>query len=124
MAWMPCLTAGVVFIIGILAYTAFPDLSVAESEQIVGMMASVIANENIIFYVAMVMLFGGIIAAIVSTADSVLMTFSSIISKDLYGRYINPGASDNKKIIGGRVVGFVAVAFLLVIAWSQPGRMF
>ncbi|MFP3360062.1 sodium:solute symporter family protein, partial [Planococcus sp. SIMBA_143] len=81
MAWMPFLTAGVVFVIGILAYTAFPDLSLEESEQVVGMMASAIANENIIFYIAMVLLFGGIIAAIVSTADSVLLTFSSIVSK-------------------------------------------
>ncbi|AKG75012.1 sodium:solute symporter family protein [Salinicoccus halodurans] len=124
MAWMPFLTAGVVFVIGILAYTAFPDLSVAESEQVVGMMASVIANENIIFYVAMILLFGGIIAAIVSTADSVLLTFSSIISKDLYGRYINPEASDNKKIMVGKVLGVVAVAFLLVIAWNPPATLY
>ncbi|KKK34960.1 sodium:pantothenate symporter [Salinicoccus sediminis] len=124
MAWMPFLTAGVVFIIGILAYTAFPDLSVAESEQVVGMMASVIANENIIFYVAMVLLFGGIIAAIVSTADSVLLTFSSIISKDLYGRYINPGASDSRKIMVGKILGVAAVAFLLVIAWNPPATLY
>ncbi|WP_411842870.1 sodium:solute symporter family protein [Salinicoccus sp. HZC-1] len=124
MAWMPFITAGVVFIIGILAYTAFPDLSVEESEQIVGMMASVIANENIIFYIAMVLLFGGIIAAIVSTADSVLLTFSSIISKDIYGRYINPGASDTKKIMIGKIFGVVAVAFLLVIAWNPPATLY
>ncbi|WP_271401803.1 sodium:solute symporter family protein [Salinicoccus roseus] len=124
MAWMPFLTAGVVFVIGILAYTAFPDLSVEESEQIVGMMASAIANENIIFYIAMVLLFGGIIAAIVSTADSVLLTFSSIVSKDIYGRYINQEASDNKKIMVGKIVGVIAVAFLLMVAWNPPGTLY
>ncbi|TVT27074.1 sodium:solute symporter family protein [Salinicoccus cyprini] len=124
MAWMPFLTAGVVFVIGILAYTAFPDLTVEESEQIVGMMASAIANENIIFYIAMVLLFGGIIAAIVSTADSVLLTFSSIVSKDIYGRYINPDATDNRKILVGKVIGVIAVGFLLVIAWNPPATLY
>lgn len=124
MAWMPFLTAGIVFVIGILAYTAFPDLNVEESEQIVGMMASAIANQNIIFYIAMVMLFGGIIAAIVSTADSVLLTFSSIISKDIYGRYINPDATDNRKILIGKVIGVIAVGFLLMIAWNPPGTLY
>ncbi|WP_020007650.1 sodium:solute symporter family protein [Salinicoccus albus] len=124
MAWMPFLTAGVVFIIGILAYTAFPDLTVGESEQVVGLLASAIANQNMIFYIAMVLLFGGIIAAIVSTADSVLLTFSSIISKDIYGRYINAEASDNKKIMVGKVIGALVVGLLLVIAWNPPGTLY
>ncbi len=124
MAWMPFLTAGVVFFIGIMAYTAFPDLSVAESEQLVGIMASTIANQNVIFYIAMVLLFGGIIAAIVSTADSVLLTFSSIISKDIYGRYIKPEASDTKKIHVGKIIGVIVVAFLLLIAWNPPGTLY
>lgn len=124
MAWMPFLTAGVVFFIGILAFTAYPDLSAAESEQLVGIMASTIANQNIIFYIAMILLFGGIIAAIVSTADSVLLTFSSIISKDIYGRYINPEASDTKKIHVGKIIGVVVVAFLLLIAWNPPGTLY
>ena len=124
MAWMPFLTAGVVFFIGILAFTAYPDLTAAESEQLVGIMASTIANQNIIFYIAMILLFGGIIAAIVSTADSVLLTFSSIISKDIYGRYINPEASDTKKIHVGKIIGVIVVAFLLLIAWNPPGTLY
>src|SRR5690625_1006039 len=107
-----------------MAYTAYPNLSVAQSEQLVGIMASTIANQNIIFYIAMILLFGGIIAAIVSTADSVLLTFSSIISKDIYGRYINPEASDTKKIHIGKIIGVIVVAFLLLIAWNPPGTLY
>src|SRR5699024_7578592 len=70
MAWMPFLTAGVVFIIGIIGISAFPGLSTDECEQLVGMMASTIASQNAMFYWAMILLFGGVIAAIVSTADS------------------------------------------------------
>ncbi|SES78693.1 solute:Na+ symporter, SSS family/sodium/pantothenate symporter [Salinibacillus kushneri] len=124
MAWMPFLTAGVVFIIGIIGISAFPQLSTAESEQLVGMMASVVANQNIIFYWSMVLLFGGVIAAIVSTADSVLLTFSSIVSNDLYGNYINPKTSQYKKLLVGKLVGVVAVGILILIAWFPPGTLY
>lgn len=124
MAWMPFITAGVVFIVGIIGIAAFPDLAKADSEKLVGMMASAIANQNAIFYWAMVLLFGGVIAAIVSTADSVLLTFTSIISKDIYGRYISPEASDHKKILVGKMVGVIAVGLILIIAWFPPATLY
>ncbi|WP_256464005.1 sodium:solute symporter family transporter [Halobacillus salinarum] len=124
MAWMPFITAGVVFLVGIIGVSAFPDLSTAQSEQIVGKMASAIANHNPVFYWAMVLLFGGVIAAIVSTADSVLLTFSSIVSKDLYGGVINPEASEQKKILAGKLAGVAAVVVLVMIAWFPPGTLY
>jgi SSS family transporter len=124
MAWMPFITSGVVFIVGIIGITAFPDLTTAESEQLTGMMASTIANQSVIFYWAMVLLFGGIIAAIVSTADSVLLTFTSIITKDIYGRYISPEAPDKKKILVGKLTGIVAVGLILIIAWFPPATLY
>ncbi|WP_106477918.1 sodium:solute symporter family protein [Phytohalomonas tamaricis] len=124
MAYMPFLTAGVVFMVGIIGISAFPGLSTAESEQLVGMMANALANQNTFFYWAMVLLFGGVIAAIVSTADSVLLTFSSIVSNDLYGRYIRPDASEHQKVLAGKLVGLVAVAVLIVIAWYPPATLY
>src|SRR5699024_7425710 len=123
MAWMPFITSGVVFIIGIIGINAFPGLSTEESEQLVGMMASTIASKNVIFYWAMVLLFGGVIAAIVSTADSVLLTFSSIVSNDLYGSYINPEASQHKKLLVGKFAGVVTVCILILIAWFTPATI-
>ncbi|WP_188456235.1 sodium:solute symporter family protein [Virgibacillus oceani] len=124
MVWMPFITTGVVFIVGIIGINAFPGLDTFESEKLVGMMANVIASQNALFYWAMVLLFGGIIAAIISTADSVLLTFSSIISKDLYGRYINPNATEPKQIFVGKIIGIISVAILLVIAWYPPATLY
>src|SRR5699024_2525095 len=123
MAWMPFLTAGVVFFIGIMAYTAYPDLSVAESEQLVGIMASTIANQNIIFYIAMVLLFGGIIGGIVATAGSVVLTFSSINSTDISGRDCSPETSDKKRIYVGKMIAVTAVALLPSIGSNRPGTL-
>ncbi|WP_099156993.1 sodium:solute symporter family protein [Virgibacillus ndiopensis] len=124
MAWMPFLTTGVILLVGIIGVSAFPNLNEMESEQLVGMMANAIASENVFFYWAMILLFGGIIAAIISTADSVLLTFSSVISKDLYGRYINPKATEHKQIFVGKVAGIVATGILLIIAWYPPATLY
>ncbi|HLQ82368.1 MAG TPA: sodium:solute symporter family protein [Pseudogracilibacillus sp.] len=124
MAWAPFITSGVVFLIGIIGIKAFPGLSEAESEQLVGMMANHIASQNGFFYWAMIILFGGIIAAIVSTADSVLLTLSSVISKDIYGRYINKEANDQKQILVGKTVGVLIVIGLLYLAWNPPATLY
>jgi len=124
MAWAPFLTSGVVFLIGIIGIKAFPGLSEADSEQLVGMMANHIATQNGFFYWAMIILFGGIIAAIVSTADSVLLTLSSVISKDIYGRYLNKDASDQKQIKVGKTIGVLVVIGLLYLAWNTPATLY
>ncbi|MBY7144301.1 sodium:solute symporter family protein [Virgibacillus sp. NKC19-3] len=124
MAWMPFITTGVILLVGIIGINAFPGLDVMESEQLVGMMANVIASQNAFFYWAMILLFGGIIAAIISTADSVLLTLSSVISKDLYGDYVNPKASEHKQILVGKIAGIIAVGVLLIIAWYPPATLY
>ncbi len=124
MAWMPFVTTGVVLIVGLIGMNVFPGMETMESEQLVGMMANAIANENLFFYWAMILLFGGIIAAIISTADSVLLSFSSVVSRDLYGRYINPNSSEEKQIKIGKIVGVLATFALLYIAWNPPATLF
>ena len=124
MAYMPFATAGVVFVVGIIGIAAFPGLDTAGSEQLVGRMASALANQNAIFYWAMVLLFGGVIAAIVSTADSVLLTFCSIVSHDLYGRFVNRDAPQARQILVGKLVGLVAVVILVIIAWYPPATLY
>lgn len=124
MAYMPFITAGVVFLVGIIGIAAFPGLTTGESEQLVGRIANALALENPLFYWAMILLFGGVIAAIVSTADSVLLTFSSIVSNDLYGRFIDPQAQEHRKILVGKLIGLVAVVVLVIIAWYPPSTLY
>ncbi|QQK76457.1 sodium:solute symporter family protein [Salicibibacter cibarius] len=124
MAWMPPFTAGFVLIIGIIGIQLYPGLSVPESEQLVGILANDVANLNTFFYWAMIILFGAIVGAIVSTADSVLLSFSSMISNDVYGKYINKSAPDERKVKVGKFVGVILVALLLWVAWNPPGTLF
>ncbi|WP_246945069.1 sodium:solute symporter family protein [Bacillus pinisoli] len=124
MAWMPPITTGLVFLVGIIGISLYPGLDKAGSEQLVGMMANDIAAINPFYYWMMIIFFGGIVAAIVSTADSVLLSFSSMISNDVYGKFINPSATEHKKVMVGKVVGIIAVFLLLWIAWNPPGTLY
>lgn len=123
MAWMPLITTGVVFVVGLVGLQLFPGLDTDRSEQLVGMIANEVASLNILFYLMMVVLFGGIVAAIVSTADSAILSFSSIVSTDIYGRHIAPDAPESRKVLVGKLAGVVAVGVLLLIAWNPPGTL-
>ncbi|WP_404331994.1 sodium:solute symporter [Mesobacillus maritimus] len=124
MAWMPLLTTGLVFLVGIIGLKLFPGLEGGQSEQLVGLMANEIASINSFLYWIMIIFFGGIVAAIVSTADSVLLSFSSLISNDVYGKFIKPNASEHRKVMVGKIVGIIAIFGLLWIAWNPPGTLY
>jgi SSS family transporter len=124
MAWMPFLTTGLVFLVGIIGINAIPGLGTMESESLVGMLANIIATEHVIFYWAMVILFGGIAAAIISTADSIVLSMSSIVSRDIYGRFVNKTATEKKEIMVGKIFGVAIVIILLILAWNPPATLF
>lgn len=63
-------------------------------------------------------------AAIMSTADSVALTMSSMISRDIYVPYVDPDASGGRQV---RVTQFFLVGVILLslgIAWVQPVGIF
>jgi SSS family solute:Na+ symporter len=124
MAWMPLVTTAVVFVVGIIGIQLYPGLSEGESERLVGMIANDVAGINVFFYVLMILLFGGVVAAIVSTADSALLSFSSVVSRDLYGRHFARGAPEARQVLVGKVAGIVLTAVLLVIAWNPPTTLY
>lgn len=124
MAWMPLVTTGFVFFIGIIALALYPDLDEAASEQIVGRLANDVAALNPLMYVLMIILFGGVVAAIVSTADSALLAFGSMVSRDVYAPTLGKDASEARQVKVGKVVSVVAVGLLLILAWNPPGTLY
>ncbi len=124
MALMPPLTTGVVFVVGIIGISLFPGLSEGESEQLVGLIANQVAGINLFFYITMILLFGGVVAAIVSTADSALLSFASMISRDVYAQYINPNATERRQVRFGKIWEVITIAVVLWIAWNPPGTLY
>jgi len=63
-------------------------------------------------------------AAIMSTADSLLLQTGSIASRDLYERFINPKASDREMVMVSRGLVFAIGVAGYVIALVQPPAVF
>jgi SSS family solute:Na+ symporter len=64
----------------------------------------------------------GLIGAILSSIDSMMNSAATIVTFDIYKKYINPDASDAQMIRAGRIsiVGFVIFATLLALFIMDP----
>jgi sodium/proline symporter len=65
----------------------------------------------------------GILAAIMSTADSQLLVCSSAISTDIYKDIINPDASDKKVLNIGRITTITVAVIAIFIAWNPDSSV-
>ena len=63
-----------------------------------------------------VVLFSAILAAIMSTADSVLLSISSMLTKDIYAKHINPRASETHLTLVGKGCSWVLITILVILA--------
>lgn len=61
MAWMPPITTGLVFIVGIIGIALFPGLDRDGSEQLIGMIANEVAAINGLYYWLMVLFLEGLL---------------------------------------------------------------
>ena len=60
----------------------------------------------------------GILAAIMSTADSQLLVCSSSVSADIYQGIFKPSASDKEVLNIGRITTIIVAALAFIIAWD------
>lgn len=66
----------------------------------------------------------GAIAAIMSTADSVALTMSSMISRDVWLPYIEPDASPAREVRVTQAMLAGIILLSLLLAWIQPATIF
>ena len=91
---------------GVLASTVMPGLSDVQSEEIVIRVAT-----DVLPSFMGILLVCGAAAIIVSTANSFLLTPATNLIRDVYQRFINPGATDRQVIIYTRVLVAVLGVF-------------
>jgi SSS family solute:Na+ symporter/sodium/pantothenate symporter len=102
MAFLPLLTAAIAVTVGIIMAAYRPDLggmalltgeTTAPSETVLAVLCLEVMQSSDLGYWLVVIIFSAIFAAVMSTADSAMLSISSMVTKDLYGEYINPGAT-------------------------------
>jgi len=65
----------------------------------------------------------GILAAIMSTADSQLLVCASSVSKDIYKNIIKPSASDKKVLQISRITVIIVAILAFIIAWNPESSI-
>lgn len=87
MAVIPLFAVSIVIFIGAAGLALFPELDRLETEQVTFRVVSYLVESNTLAYYPALMVMMAIVAAIMSTADSCLLSLSSIFTKDFAARF-------------------------------------
>jgi Na+/proline symporter len=115
MAFLPLTATLIAVFIGITALANFPGLEGAEADRVLAVVFRDIQSQGSVGYWLVVVLFAAVLAAIMSTADSALLSISSMFSSDLYRR-ARPGAGESRLTKVGKVSSWVLIVILVVLA--------
>ena len=74
----------------------------------------------VVFGIAM----AGATAAIMSTADSVALTMSSMLSRDVYAEFVDPEATMRQQVRVTQVLLIAVIVLALILAWVRPAGIF
>lgn len=105
------------YLVGILAILILPGLDDPE-------MAIFEVAELLLPAAATGLVMAAIMAAIMSTADSLLLQTGSIASRDLYERFINPKATERQMVVASRGLVFAIAAIGYLVALIEPPTVF
>ncbi len=111
MTFMPLVTTLVVTLIGIAAIARFEALGALEADTVMPRLLTEWAAAGTVGTILAVLVFLGALAAIMSTADSVLLSLGSVVAQDLLGRSrLEPTTTR----LGKRIAGIVMVGAVLL----------
>jgi Na+/proline symporter len=106
----------VVTLIGLAAIPMFPDLGDIEADRVMPALLTEWSEAGPMFAVAAVVVFLGALAAIMSTADSCLLSLGSSLADDVLDRRGNRG---NTAAFGKRAAAGVMVAMAALAVWAR-----
>lgn len=124
MVFLPILLVFFALMMGVLAIPRFPGLSAIESDSVMTMMLNEIATRGAFFQVAVAMLLLGAMAAIMSTADSVLLSLSSILVHDFYEKTRRTSKSEEALLRLGKKLSWLVAIVVVTFALTPRVTLF
>ena len=116
MAFMPLTTTLIALICGLTAIVVLPGLESVETDQVLARILALVMAQSALGYWLVVVVFAAALAALMSTADSALLSISSMFTRDIYLPYIKPGSSEEHLTLVGKAFSWLAVALLVGVA--------
>jgi sodium/proline symporter len=105
------------YILGLMGIILLPNLT--DAEMVIPELAFMLFPGAIA-----AIILSAVMAAIITTADSLLMQTGSILSRDVYARFINPNASEKQLVLASRAMIFGTGVVGVAIALFQPPAVF
>ncbi len=117
------LSLGFACLIGVVgrAYLGSPEI--ADSENVFIEMILHMFTDNVVLIFIGGLFLCGILAAIMSTADSQLLVTASSVSEDIYKGVVNPKASDKAILRISRITVVIVALLAFVIAWDPESSI-
>ncbi|MED5454612.1 MAG: hypothetical protein VX961_08795, partial [Verrucomicrobiota bacterium] len=118
MAFLPLTASLVAVLVGItaLASPELSGLSNEDSDRVFSEVCRIVMDKSVLHRWLVVLLLAAVLAALMSTADSVLLSVSSMLTKDIYHRQINPKASEAKLTMIGKTISWIVVTVMASVA--------
>ena len=120
LAVIPLFAATTVMFIGAVGIVLFPHLGPVESEQVTFRVVSHLVESDALAYYPVLMIMMAVVAAIMSTADSCLLSLSSIFTKDFVARVKGLDAAETDRLLRWAPVFSIVVMALLVVLALLP----
>jgi SSS family transporter len=116
MAFMPFVSVLIAIVAGIYALAYIPGLEGAATDQVLASILRIIQERSAFGYALVVLVFSAVLAALMSTADSAMLSISSMFTKDIYAVHIRPDATEWQLTRVGKRCSWVVVGVLAVLA--------
>jgi len=113
---LPLTTAWIAVLVGVTGAAYVPGLDGAQSDRILTILCREVQQSSLLGYWLVVVLFSAILGALMSTADSCMLTISSMVTKDIYLGFIQPNASEERLTQLGKWLSWIVVALLAGVA--------
>ena len=120
MAFLPHVAITTVVFIGIIGIAIFPDLGRLESDQVTFRVLAFLVEARPWTYLPMLMVMMAVLAAIMSTADSCLLSLSSILTKDIAGRVRRGRAIDPEHLSRWGILTSIGAMLIVVPLALRP----
>ena len=119
MVFMPLVTVLILFLLGVVSISYFAENEMVARDAVLPTMLRHWGSISNLAFGLTILVIVGLLAAIMSTADSVLLSLSSIIAKDILGKSILKESTDVKLTQVGKIFSWI-IMFIMVLVALQP----
>ena len=117
MAFMPIPTMLIAVSAGIFALAYFPGLEGPQTDRAFGLILKEISSKSGVGYVMVIVTLSAVLAAMMSTSDSALLSISSMLTKDIVQRFFKPLETQPNLVKISKKISWTIISILVYLCF-------